>query len=162
MDKIAKIFFLLFLITVSCSKKKIYDENLNNIILVVRKNISIDFKNDKLYLEHEGLKYEDTIVFTTSEKGKIINLFNEYDLGNRNGQFWYIDENSTTADLHDEIIVLNMNKIKSHYTVNEYHDFDNQVFENNENKIVKFRNLLKSIIEQKSSCIDPLNNRTQL
>ena len=152
MDKIAKIFFLC-LITISCSKKKIYDENLNNIKLVINKNISIDFKNEKLYLEHEGLKFEDTIVFTKNERSTIINLFNKYDLGNRTGHFWYIDENSTTADLHDEIILLNNNKTILHYTVNEYHNVGSSLFENNENKVVKFRNLLKSIIEKKSSYI---------
>lgn len=151
MDKIAKMFFLLCLITVSCSKKINYNENINNIKLVIGKKISIDLNNKKIRLEHEGLIYEDTIVFTDNEKRQVISLFEKYNLGSKSGIFWCIDENSTTADLHDELLFISNHKVKSNYYLNEFHNVSNSLIENDENKIVKFRNLLKMIIEKKSS-----------
>ncbi len=151
MDKIAKMFFLLCLITVSCSKKINYDENINNIKLVIGKKISIDFNKEEIRLEHEGLIYKDTIVFTDNEKRQVISLFEKYDLGSKSGKFWYIDENSTTADLHDELLLTSNHKVKSNYYINEYHHVSNSLIENDEDKIVKIRNLLKMIIEKKRS-----------
>lgn len=106
MGKIAKTFFLLCVIIVSCSKKINYDENINNIKLVIGKKISIDLNNEEIRLEHEGLIYEDTIVFTENEKRQVISLFEKYNLGSKSGKFWCIDENSTTADLHDELLLI--------------------------------------------------------
>ncbi|MBA4277302.1 hypothetical protein [Flavobacterium sp.] len=152
MDKIIKALILLGLFTVSCSEKtNYYDKNTNNIKFIIEKRITIDLKNEKLYLNHFGLKYEDTIIFTESEKNNIISFFNTYNLNDKRGEFWYIDENSTSASLHDEIIILRNNKIKLRYIINEYHSVDGSYFENEETKIVKYRNLIKSIILNKDS-----------
>lgn len=152
MDKIVKTLILLGLFTVSCSKKtNYYDENTNNIKFVVEEYIKIDLKKENLSLDYYGLKYKDTIIFTESEKNKIISFFNKYNLNDKNGEFWYKDENSNTASLHDEIIILRNNKIKSRYIINEYHSVDSSYFENEETKIVKYRNLIKSIILNKDS-----------
>lgn len=151
MDKVVKILLLLSLFMVSCSKKTNYDGNTNNIKFVIEKYITIDFEKEKLSLDYYGLKYEDTIIFTESEKNNIISFFDTYNLNDKRGEFWYIDENSTSASLHDEIIILTENKIKSRYIINKYHSVEGFCFENEETKIVKFRNLIKNIILKKDN-----------
>lgn len=144
MDKIVKTLFLLSLFVASCSKKTNYDENTNNIKFVIEKYITIDFKKEKISLHYHGLKYEDTVVFTKSEKKKIISFFNENNFNDKKGEFWYIDENSVSASLHDEIVIFKNNKIMSRFIINSNYNLDNSYFQNEEVKVVRYKEFLKS------------------
>ncbi|REG97990.1 hypothetical protein [Flavobacterium aquicola] len=151
MDKIVRSVLVLSLFIVSCSKKVHYDENINNVKVVIEKDITIDFKSEKILIDYDGLIYEDTIIFTKNEKNNIIDYYNKFNLNDKCGDFWYFDENSTTASLHDEIIIFENNKIKSRSIINSYYEIKNCFFENQEIKTVKFRNLIKQIIINKNS-----------
>ncbi len=150
MDKIIKILFLLSILCISCSKNHSYNND-NNLKFIIERDLSIDFGKQKITVDHYGLKYEDTIVFTMSEKSKIITAFNKLDLNDRLGEFWFIDENSNTASLHDEIIVIEKNKIKSRIIINENYNINNRIFKSEEVKIVELRNLIKQIVVNKIS-----------
>lgn len=151
MDKIVKVLLLLSFFMASCSKRTNYDENVNNIKFVIEKYITIDLKKEKIFLDYYGLKYEDTIIFTEEEKNKIFFFYNKYNLNSKQQEFWYIDENSVSASLHDEIIIFNNDKIKSRFIINSNHDINNSFFEKDEDKMVAYRNFVKKFIKKKHS-----------
>ncbi|MEO7977988.1 hypothetical protein [Flavobacterium sp.] len=152
MDKIVRTSFLFTLLLLSCSRTAPrYSENKNNLKFVIEKYITVDFKKKKLFLNYHNLKYEDTIIFTNSERIDIINFFNKYNLNGETQEFWYIDENSVSTSLHDEIIILEDDKVRARFVINTDHKIDKSYFEEFETKIVKYRNFVKNIVKKKYS-----------
>ena len=107
----------MFILT-SCSDKSNYYKTTNNLIVVISKDITINFNKEKIFVNYYGLKYSDTILFSNIEKSNIKNFYNINDLGSKSGEFWYVDENSVMPAFNDEVIILDNDKIKSRNVMN--------------------------------------------